>query len=212
MRRLLIIPAVVLVACGRPTGPETMPVRASPESGAQVDPDSALRAELLAMGAEDQAVRAGMTPESIQDTVFMFRMIRTDSALTERLREIVATRGWPDVDHVGREAVHAAFLIVQHSADHAFLEELLPRIERDARTGALDPQDYAAMLDRVRTNRGEPQIYGTQYSLVDGRMVRDPVEDPANLDRRRAELGLVPIAEYERMLAEFYDAEIAPSP
>jgi len=173
-----------------------------------VHPDSALRAELLAMGEEDQAVRAGLTPETFQDTAFMMRMVRTDSALSTRLREIIAAGGWPDAARVGRDAVHAAFLIVQHSPFDDLRDAVLPYVERDARAGVLDAQDYAAMVDRMRTLRGEPQLYGTSYSLVEGALVRDPVEDPANLDGRRAELGLMPIAEYERRLAEFYRAEV----
>ncbi len=208
--RRLLLTALLAVACGGDPYPpsESMPVRAYPESGLPVHPDSALRAELLAMGEEDQAVRAGLTPEAFQDTAFMMRMMRTDSALSSRLREIVAAGGWPDADRVGRDAVHAAFLVVQHSPFHDFLEQVLPRVERDVRAGVLAAQDYAILYDRVQRQKGLPQRYGTQYSVVDGVFVRDPVEDPANLDRRRADLGLVPIAEYERVLAEAYGAEV----
>ena len=182
------------------------PARATRTAGA----DSLLRAELLAMGAADQAVREGLTPETIQDTAFLKRLVRTDSAHSIRLREIVATSGWPDAARVGRDAVHAAFLIVQHSPFDDFRERMLPYVERDVRAGVLDGQDYAAMVDRIRTHRGEPQLYGTQYTLVDGVLRRDPVEDPDGLDARRAGLGLMPIAEYERRLSEFYGAPVRP--
>ena len=205
---LLLVVACASTPAGDPA-PEGAPVRAYPQSGAAVQPESALRTELLAMGREDQAVRTGLSPEMIQDTAFVRRLMRTDTALSVRLREIVERSGWPDAGRVGRDAVHAAFLIVQHTPFDEFREAMLPHVERDVREGVLDGQDYASMVDRIRAHRGEAQLYGTQYSLVDGVLRRDPVEDPANLDRRREELGLMPIAEYERLLADFYDAPVS---
>lgn len=192
--------------------PEAMPARAYPEPGAAVDPDSALRAELIEMGREDQRVRTGLTPEMIADTAFVRRLMRTDSALSIRLREMIETHGWPDAERVGQSAVHAAFLIVQHSPFDDFRQAMLPHVEQDAKAGVLDAQDYAAMVDRIRTHRGEPQLYGTQYSLVDGYLIRDPVENADDLERRREELGLMPVAEYERLLADFYGAEVRSAP
>ena len=212
MRSVVLLLAMVASACSPSRDdvhvPEPMPVRAYPESGLAQHPDSALRAELLAMGEEDQAVRQGLSPETFQDTAFMRRLMRTDSALSMRLREIIDQRGWPDAQRVGADAVDAAFLVVQHSPFPEFLIEVLPHVERDVRAGVLDAQSYAMMFDRVRVQSGRPQRYGTQYSLVDGAMVQDPVEDPANLDARRADLGLVPIAEYERLLSEHYSVEV----
>ncbi len=45
--------------------------------------------------------------------------------------------------------------------------------------------------------RGEPQIYGTQYRTQDGVTKMWPVQDPEDLDNRRAALGLGPQSEYE---------------
>lgn len=209
MSRCVLVLLALLAGCAAPAAePESMPVRAYSESGVVQPPDSVLRAELLAMGEEDQAVRAGLGPETVQDTAFLRRLMRTDSVLSIRLREIIATSGWPDADRVGAEAVDAAFLIVQHSPFHDFLVEVLPLVERDVRAGVLDAQAYALMFDRIRVHDGRPQRYGTQYAVVDGTMVRHPVEDPDQLDARRAELGLIPIADYERILAQHYGVEV----
>ncbi|HEX6588363.1 MAG TPA: DUF6624 domain-containing protein [Longimicrobiales bacterium] len=210
---LLVLASIAAASCAPGTDdvhvPEPMPIRAYPESALTQHPDSALRAELLAMGEEDQAVRQGLSPETFQDTAFMRRLMRTDSALSLRLREIIDQHGWPDAQRLGADAVNAAFLVVQHSPFPEFLIEVLPHVERDVRAGVLDAQSYALMFDRVRVQSGHPQRYGTQYSLVNGAMVQDPVEDPARLDARRAELGLMPIAEYERLLSEYYSVEVS---
>jgi hypothetical protein len=52
-------------------------------------------------------------------------------------------------------------------------------------------------MDRVLMYRGEPQIYGTQYRTQDGVTKLWPVQDPEDLDNRRAALGLGPQREYE---------------
>ena len=76
---LLVV--LTLAACSNGTVPaESMPVRASAQSAFAQHPDSALRAELIALGEDDQAVRAGLTPETFQDTAFVARIERTDSA------------------------------------------------------------------------------------------------------------------------------------
>ena len=63
------------------------------------------------------------------------------------------------LDDPGREAVHAAFLIVQHTPFDEFREAMLPHVERDVRRGVLDGQDYATMVDRIRARRGRPEAF-----------------------------------------------------
>ena len=50
--------------------------------------------------------------------------------------------------------------------------------------------------------RGEPQVYGTQYLARDGELRLWTVRDPDQLDQRRAALGLPPEADNRaRLLA-----------
>jgi hypothetical protein len=47
---------------------------------------------------------------------------------------------------------------------------------------------------------GQPQLYGTQFRHdAQGQRVWD-IEDPENLDQRRASVGLPPFAEYETLM------------
>jgi hypothetical protein len=53
-------------------------------------------------------------------------------------------------------------------------------------------------------NAGQPQLYGTQFSVTGGEFGPDPVEDLPRLDERRAQAGLEPFADYEaRMRARY---------
>lgn len=169
--------------------------------------DTALRRELVEMGRLDQEVRRDLTPQRMQDTAIMLRMMRVDSAHTERMRAILSVHGWPGMTLVGEDGAKAAFLLVQHSPSNELQQQALSAMEGMA-PGEVSRQDRALLFDRVRVRAGLPQLYGTQFSLVDGKFVADQIEDPADLDARRASAGLPPMAEYVRLMAETYHAEV----
>ncbi len=204
VRQALVLPflawVVALSACGRP--PVDQPA-------AQTAPaDTVLRDALLRMGLLDQTVRAGLTASAVADTGFMRATLAMDSALTRRLRLIVTQKGWPGWDMVGRKAGDAAFLVLQHSPSDAFQRELLPRLEKAAAAGQAAPGDVALLTDRVRTHDGRPQRYGTQFRIVEGALVPYPIEDLGALDRLRAEVGLMPMSEYVKLLEQTYDGPV----
>jgi hypothetical protein len=62
----------------------------------------------------------------------------------------------------------------------------------------LEPRFLVRAEDRIATERGDLQIYGGQmkyYPETESFNVW-PVYDPVNIDKRRAEIGLGPIAEH----------------
>jgi len=203
-----IAAACLAAGCSRGDTGETR------ESGAApllTIPDT-VRQELVRLGKEDQAVREDLTPDVMQDTVFAKRMLHGDSARTTRLRALIDTYGWPDSARAGREAAQAAFLVLQHSPLHTFQKEMLPTIENLAKEGAVASDQAALLVDRVLLQEGRPQRYGTQFRLVDGRLVMDSVTDAAGLEERRKAMGLSSMDEYIRLLEEVYHAEVVRRP
>lgn len=166
------------------------------------------RAALIEMGRADQQVRNGLSERSMADTARLRRMMQTDSTHTERLRGIVRDHGWPGKSVFGQQAAQAAFLIVQHSPSHEFQQEMLELVAAAAEAGEAKRSDVAMLTDRVRTNAGQPQVYGTQFQIRDGRLVAHPIEDPSGLDARRAAVGLGPMAEYVARLRETFDGPV----
>jgi len=66
--------------------------------------------------------------------------------------------------------------------------------------------DYAYLWDRVAVNHDREQRYGTQPNWdcnEDGTLNFMPMEDPANVDARRSEMGLGPAQEELDRMAEF---------
>lgn len=163
--------------------------------------DAPLRRELLALVVEDQAARAAMIKDW-SDPAAKAAVEAIDRRSTARLKEVVARHGWPSFALVGEDGAHAAWLLVQHAdLDPAFQKECLakmaPLVERAQASGI----DYAYLTDRVAVAEGRPQRYGTQF---DERREPRPIEDEANVDVRRAALGMPSMAAYRAMMLEMY--------
>ena len=193
----------------------SLALTASSAGAGQTPRDTALSRELLERVRVDQAIRdtlvlrlqAGQPVESSLSA----RMGAIDSANTTWLKAVVARRGWPGRSAVGPEASNAAFLIVQHAVqDSAFQAQALSLMERGVAKGEVRGADVAMLADRVAVHRGQPQRYGTQAKLLEGRLVLDPIADSAHVDERRAALGMPPLREYVRLLDSMYTAHPAP--
>jgi hypothetical protein len=63
--------------------------------------------------------------------------------------------------------------------------------------GEASPAHLAYLEDRVRVHAGQPQLYGTQFTVTGAEFGPCPIEDPKRLDQRRADMGLEPFAVYE---------------
>ena len=182
--------------------------------------DAALRDRLVKMGDEDQAVRGfahgrqvtGTTKEMIQ------KMPQTDGRLTAELQEIVRASGWPTIALVGIEASNAAMLILTHTPDHVWQRQLLPQLQQLADTGKIDGSSLALVIDKELVAEGKLQRYGSQFKFINGAMAMFAVEDPSNLDQRRAKVLLPPMDVYKEQLSQIYhlkatdDVVMAPAP
>lgn len=159
------------------------------------------RRELEARGRADQKVRESFGVGGQLDTAQLHAMMRTDSANTNWLKSHVARWGWPTRAQVGPEAVNSAFLIAQHAVhDTGFMRAMLPHIRESHQRGELDGNAIAMLIDRLEVKAGRPQVYGTQLSMQNGRVVLDPIGDSANVDERRRSMGMMPLKEYLRRI------------
>ena len=166
------------------------------------------RHELEERGQRDQRVREGFGAGGRIDSAQAIAMARTDSSNSSWLNAYVARWGWPTSAQVGREAVDAAFLIVQHAVhDTAFMRAMLPHIQDAHRRGDLGGGSVAMLTDRLEVKAGHRQIYGTQLSLQNGRWVLDPIADSTGVDARRARMGLPPLADYLRLVDSVFRVE-----
>jgi hypothetical protein len=168
--------------------------------------NSSLREELLRRAREDQAIRDEWIQKGSDKTV-LARVNAIDSDNQARMKAIIAQYGWPGPALVKGDGTEAAFILVQH-ADLTLQKEALPLVKKAYEAHEISGEKYALLLDRVLVREGKLQVYGTQAKGVEEwaqhEPVLQPIEDEANVDKRRAEVGLVPLPVYVRQLKETY--------
>lgn len=120
-----------------------------------------------------------------------------DDDNTAWVRQVIAQYGWPGRSLVGEDGAHALWLLVQHGPPD-LQEQCLPLLERAVEQGEAGKLEWAYLLDRVLIRRGEPQVYGTQFTMRDGVPEPHPIRDSHEVGDRRAEIGLEPMAEYAK--------------
>jgi hypothetical protein len=174
-----------------------------PEQPQIINP--ALRAELLDRFEQDQNIRSELMKKGLKDPdpVLLKKMQDIDDANTDRMVDIINQYGWPGPALIGKDGAEAAFVLVQH-ADLEFQENVLPFIKRAYLDRELPGQDYALLVDRILIGKKKPQRYGTQVHFNGKEPEPDTIEDPANVDKRRAVLGLPPLADYLKDLKKQY--------
>lgn len=157
--------------------------------------------ELIDMGAQDRAWRQAWAGGR-RDAAFQKKMAADDRKRQRRLRQIITTRGWPAISMVGAEAANEAWLVAQH-APPAQLKHWSVFMRAAAVKHEIRLFNLATTLDRVRMFEKRPQIYGTQYSTrKDGAIQFYPIEDIANIDQRRLEMGMSTFARLKAQLAQ----------
>ena len=173
------------------------------------DVDSLLRT----IGKKDQAVREAFirayTTGVSGDTLLAVseKMKAVDAENQRAVFGILETTGWPA--GLSRPANNAIFLVIDH-AGQPDREKYLPLLAQKADEGVVDRGQYATLFDRVRMDRGLPQVYGTQSVMFADRETGDdkcylwPVEQPDRVDSLRMSAGLIPLGEYLELLEKTY--------
>jgi hypothetical protein len=92
------------------------------------------------------------------------------------------------------------------------INEVMTRNGRSSPEGASAMAELALLEDRVRVAEGRPQVYGSQMrsAPAGGPPALEPIADEACVDRRRASVGLEPLADYLRRFGVAYSAPTAP--
>lgn len=160
-----------------------------------------IAAELIAMADEDARVRAELAADGSLYAGYNPAMRAVHDRNAARLAGILDAVGWPAAGKVGPQAAAAAWIIAMHAIARPDLQRRCrDLLWREAEANRVPPRQAAHMEDRVRAFEGRPQLYGdwTEH----GTLGPIGLEDPDNVDARRAEVGLPPLSEQlERMNA-----------
>jgi len=159
--------------------------------------DDALREQLVAMAAEDARVRAELAATGELFRGYAPRMEDVHRRNARDLLAIVREHGWPGRTLVGEEAMHAAWLVLQHAIGEPGVQRgCLPILRAAVERGEATPAQVAYLEDRIAFFERRPQRYGTQFDWDERGMLSPwPIEDPEGVDARRAAVGLPPLAD-----------------
>ena len=201
MKRALLctLPLLAALAGGAPPARAQQPPRPVKEE--------ALRRELRKMYEAEQALRMGHIERGFANVTAadVRAQNELDEANTRRLLEIIKRYGFPGPALVGSDGWDAAHVMILHSPSLALKRKALSYYKRALRRGEVPPDAVANLTDIIlHDHLHQPQLYGTRFDQVGGKMVLQNVKDPARLEGRRRKLGLMPLAEYARLLGELY--------
>ncbi|GAB3923384.1 energy transducer TonB [Mucilaginibacter myungsuensis] len=161
--------------------------------------DTKLISQLMAIDQADQQFRSKEAQHGAQTKEQDADNMRKQSALDEanltKIEAIIAKHGYPGKSLVGNEYQSVAFMVIQH-ADAPAREKYLPMIIKAAEQGELRASSVAIMVDRTLTDKGQPQLYGSQMHETSKGVKLYPIADEQHVDIRRKKVGLSPLEDY----------------
>ena len=144
----------------------------------------------------------GVESEEADTYQLLFR--KNHSVNIQKVKSILDTHGWPDTSLIGERGNRVLANVLQHS-DLNTREHDLPLMKQATLDGKLEARFLVRAEDRIATDKGELQMYGGQMKYYPEAKSFNvwPVYDPVNIDKRRAIIGLGPIAEFLKMRFNF---------
>ncbi len=140
------------------------------------------------------------------------QIAQIDAENRASLRDIFEKHGFPTPEMIGRDGVSSVFLLVQHADDDpGFQARALELAEPLMQRRGMSRQQYAMLTDRVLLARGQPQLYGSQYNVEQGKVAVLPMADPENVDARRAHMAMGTLASYLDAVAKQLGASVESS-
>ena len=164
----------------------------------------ALRIQLESTYRTDQTLRRkldraqnGCGTHSPQVNALWLEINKTDSINLLQVRAILDKWGWLGANKIGTSGMETLFAVIQHS-DLATQEQYLPLMREAVKAGNAEWSNLALLEDRVLISQGKKQLYGSQLSRdpKTGEKYVSPLANPDQVDKRRAGMGLEPLADY----------------
>lgn len=140
------------------------------------------------------------------------KTISTNINLTDSLNYFIVKNifneyGYPGHNLVGQTSSHNFWLVVQHmDNDPIFQDSVLTKMKIEVDKDNASSLDYAYLVDRVKVNTKQLQVYGTQMLINKDSTsyFPQPLVEPNNVNERRKSVGLQSLEEYIKTMNERY--------
>ena len=178
------------------------------DSGQDRTPNKKLHDELLKLvNKSERVISRGIEGKLTNDALKkQVDIVRGES--NARLCQILKEFGWPTLAEVGKDGVSATIYLVRSSRQPDLQVDLLPVIIAAVKRGEADKGEVADLVDRIRVDAGRKQLFGTQVKIMNGFLVLVPIEAEAQVDARRKQFGLAPLADHLRELQREYQTPL----
>lgn len=133
--------------------------------------------------------------ESKEAEVYQKKYRKNHAVNIKKVRKILDKHGWPEPKLIGEQGNRTICNVLQH-ADQETREYYIPIMKQAVLGKKLEARYLVRAEDRIATDKGKLQIYGGQMKYYPETKSFNvwPVFDPENIDKRRAKIGLEPIA------------------
>jgi hypothetical protein len=136
------------------------------------------------------------------------------NANADLLAQVFDVMGWPGRHRLDDDGAAAAFIILQHAIARPEIQRRGLSLMLDAiPQGHANAMDAAYLADRIAIYEGGKQTFGTQFDWdSNGQLSPAPTHDLANLEERRASVGLPPMSDTIAEMRARSAAENEPAP
>ena len=158
--------------------------------------------EINQMATEDQKYRQAK-PSEIKN---WDEINQIDQKNLARIKEIISQYGCITISKFGEKTAQNAWLIIQHQTDDLeFMEHYCELMEKNIND--VHKKNWAYLKDRILINRGENQLYGSQWfkGKDDAHFFLREIDDIENVDQRRTDVGLPTLDESIRKAQQDWD-------
>lgn len=167
--------------------------------------NQSLKKELAAIFVADQqprsqidSIRRVYGQDSPEMKQLWQRVHQSDSINLIKIEKIIQQHSYPGKSLVGSMQSNTAWLVIQHSP-LLIQEKYLPLMEAAVIKNEMPKSSLALLIDRIRMYKGQKQLYGSQVTInSNGKNEFHPIEDEANVNKRRAAMELGSIEDYAR--------------
>lgn len=191
---LLGMVCLLLIACGESKQANYTVIEPKKSEDLRAVLDTIWNTEQTPIRLRDTAI-AKFGADSEQAKKYQAIYVENHIINEKKVREILDSGGWPELDVIGEQGNLTICNVIQH-ADNDIRIQYLPMMRRAVKDKKLAPRFLVRAEDRIATERGDLQIYGGQMKYYPETKSFNlwPVYDPINIDKRRSEIGLEPIA------------------
>ena len=161
----------------------------------------ALRKQINLIAINDQKLRYKriQTKDKNQRKLVNQAIHKTDSTNLVQAKAIINKHGWPKLSEIGKDGQNNFWLMVQHAdGDVIFQQKALNAMKKLKKSNEINLEHYAFLYDRVQCNLNFKQLYGTQVNWVNNGKASSfrPIINEDLVDKRRKEIGLLPLSIY----------------